>query len=385
MQLPPNVSPRRSWVAIGSAFFLNGLCFSSWASRIPTIQHKLGLSESLLGTLLFALPCGSILTSFLSSAVVTRVGVRRTLNVALVLNGLLYVSIGLIETPLMLAIALFGIGCLSNVISVSGNTQAVGLELLMRRPIMASLHGLWSTAGFVGAAIGSFMLGHEISPFKHFCLIFLIIAVGVALNAHAFLLCPEGSRARTRLFVRPPRSLVGLGFIAFCSMICEGAMFDWSGVYFQSVLNASPASVGLGYGAFMGAMATSRFLADHLTVKFGPRRILTACGLFVACGLVLAIAYPSVTTGVIGFLLVGVGTSAVVPLVYSQAGQSSDLTPSAAIAATSTIGFVGFLLGPPLIGWIAGVSNLRWSFLVVAMLGLGISLVGRMHFSAHNK
>jgi MFS family permease len=164
-------------------------------------------------------------------------------------------------------------------------------------------------------------------------------------------------------------------------MICEGAMFDWSGVYFQTVLEAPPAQIGLGYGAFMGAMASTRFIADHLTVKYGARRILTACGLLVALGLLLAISKPSVVTGMAGFLLVGAGTSAVVPLVFSQAGKVGGMSPSAAIAAASTIGFIGFLLGPPLIGWIAAASSLRWSFLVIAVLGLGIAAFGRRQFA----
>ena len=382
MDLPPNISPRRSWLAIGTAFFVNGLCFSSWASRIPTIQQKLGLSETLLGTLLFALPAGTILTSFMSAAVVTRLGIRRMLIVVPIVNGLVYVSIGLVEQPGLLALLLFLIGCLGNLLSVSANTQAVGLEALTKKQVMASLHGLWSTAGFVGAAFGSLMMSLGVSPALHFSFIFLFIIVGVALNAHAFLHNPKTDSTRVRMFVRPPRAVLGLGLIAFCSMICEGAMFDWSGVYFQTILQATAGSVGLGYGSFMAAMASSRFFADRVTLRYGSRRVLTGCGLLVAVGLLCAIIYPSIATGIIGFLLVGMGTSAVVPTVYSNAGRIPGMAPSAAIAATSTIGFVGFLLGPPLIGWIAGASSLRWSFLVIALLGLGIAFMGRWQFKS---
>jgi MFS family permease len=251
---------------------------------------------------------------------------------------------------------------------------------MLQRPIMASLHGLWSTAGFVGAAIGSVMMSLGVAPLGHFAVIFAILLIGVGVNAHAFLNYSGLNGPRARFFVRPTRRLLGLGLIAFCSMICEGAMFDWSGVYFQRVLHANAGHVAFGYGAFMSAMATSRFFADRLTVKLGPGSVLTGCGLLVASGLLVAVAYPSEVTGVLGFLLVGMGTSAVVPLVYSQAGKSGELAPSSAIAATSTIGFIGFLMGPPLIGWIAGLSSLRWSFLIIALLGLGISLVGRRQF-----
>jgi len=379
MHLPPNASPGRSRVAVGSAFFLSGLCFSSWASRIPTIQQKLGLSESLLGSLLFALPLGSILSSFFSASIATRFGTRRVLTVAMLTNGVVYISLGLARTPLMLASTLFVIGCLGNITSVALNTQAVGLEKIMNRPIMASLHGLWSAAGFVGAAIGGMMLALAVPPVWHFAAVYLLLLLGIGVNQQWFLHSQKATQTRPKLLVRPPAGLLGLGLIAFCSMICEGAMFDWSGVYFQRVLQAGPATVGLGYGAVMGAMATSRFLADPVTGRLGPRKVLTACGLLVMTGLLLAIAYPTILTGVAGFVLVGIGTSAVVPLVYSQAGKTEHTSPSAAIAATSTIGFLGFLLGPPMIGWIAGVSSLRWSFLVIAMMGLGITLMGRRY------
>ena len=379
MHLPPNASPERSRVAVGTAFFLNGLCFSSWASRIPTIQQKLGLSESLLGSLLFALPLGSILSSFFSATIATRFGTKRVLTAAILSNGLVYVSLGLASTPLVLASTLFVIGCLGNITSVALNTQAVGLEKIMNRPIMASLHGLWSAASFVGAAIGGMMLALAVAPVWHFTLVYLLLLLGVSANARWFLLSPMPTQTRPKLLVRPPPGLLGLGLIAFCSMICEGAMFDWSGVYFQRVLQAGPWGVGLGYGAFMGAMATSRFLADPVIGKLGPRKVLTVCGLLVSSGLLVAIAYPSIITGVAGFILVGIGTSAVVPLVYSQAGKISATSPSAAIAAASMIGFLGFLIGPPLIGWIAGMSSLRWSFLVIAIMGLGITIMGRRY------
>jgi len=382
LYLPERVTPLRCWIAIGTAFFINGLGFSSWASRIPTIKNQLGLSEAMLGSVLLSLPLGSILASFISAQIVTRIGTKKSLPVALLVNGALYVLLGLAPNILTLALDLFLIGIFSNLISVSANTQAVGLEAVTERQVMASLHGLWSTAGFVGAAVGSIMLGFDISPKLHFCLIYLATIGGVALTYRWYLDSHGTPSGKRQVFIKPTATVLGLGFLAFSSMICEGAMFDWSGVYFQTVLAAPPSQIGLGYGAFMCAMASTRFVADRLTVKYGPRRVLTTCGLLVAAGLVLAITSPSVLTGIAGFLLVGAGTSAVVPLVFSQAGKVTDMPPSAAIAAASTIGVIGFLLGPPLIGWIAAASSLRWSFLVIAVLGLGIAAFGRRQFAS---
>src|SRR5690606_10043229 len=142
-----------------------------------------------------------------------------------------------------------------------------------------------------------------------------------------------------------------------CSMMCEGAMFDWSGVYFQKVVMAEKALIGVGYTAFMVTMAGTRFVADGLSHRFGLRRVLQASGTFTTAGLLLSVLLPSFITAVIGFLLVGIGVSSVVPLVYSAVGKSKTLNPGVALAAVSTLGFLGFLIGPPLIGLVAGASS----------------------------
>lgn len=152
-------------------------------------------------------------------------------------------------------------------------------------------------------------------------------------------------------------------------------MFDWSGVYFKKVIGAEGAWIGAGYTAFMCTMAGTRFVADWLTRRFGMQRILQASGLLTASGLLVAVLLPHLYTAIVGFLFVGAGVSAVVPLVYSAAGKSKVMSPGVALAAVSTIGFFGFLLGPPLIGFIAGATSLRISFTVIAAMGLGIALV----------
>ena len=149
------------------------------------------------------------------------------------------------------------------------------------------------------------------------------------------------------IFARPDRSLINLGIIAFCSMICEGSMFDWSGVYFQKVVHPPKGLVAIGYTAFMSTMASGRFVGDWLTTRWGMRRILRISGLLTASGLLIAILFPTLPAALIGFLLVGAGVSSVVPLVYSAAGRSRVLSPGVALAAVSTIGYLGFLLVRP--------------------------------------
>ena len=154
------------------------------------------------------------------------------------------------------------------------------------------------------------------------------------------------------------------------------------GVYFKKVIAVAPEYVGLGYASFMSTMAATRFFADSFTHRFGVKKVLYSCGALISLGLLISLLYVHLVSGIIGFLLVGAGTSAVVPLVFSEAGKVKGLNPSYSIAAVSTIGFLGFLFGPPLIGWIAALSSLRASFFVVALMGLAIILLARNHFKS---
>lgn len=381
MNLPSSSLHRSRW-AVGSLFFLHGLCFSTWGARIPSIQHNLHLSEASLGTLLFAIPVGSLMSMPLATWATAHFGSRRTLSYAILLYACMLFVLSLAPNVLALGLALILFGCFSNTVNISVNTQAVIAESRLGRSVMASLHGLWSLAGFIGAAIGAVMLGQNVGLPWHFGLVTLIVLVVFALNARHLLpeIATTTKAPPRRRFQMPDRAILGLGIIAFCSMISEGAMFDWSGVFFQRVIQVAPEYVGLGYASFMSTMAGTRFIADHLTSRLGPRKILAFSGALISLGLLIAVTYPSLATGLVGFLLVGAGTSAVVPLAFSEAGRQSSQSTSSAIASVSTIGFLGFLIGPPLIGWVAGATSLRVSFALVSLMGLAIIFVSRRQF-----
>ncbi|WP_026464757.1 MFS transporter [Adhaeribacter aquaticus] len=362
-------------IAVGSLFFLLGLCFASWASRIPTIQHNLKLNESQLGAILFSIPIGSLVSLPLAGWLVAKLGSRKVVTLAILIYGVMLVGIGAAQSVLHLTIALFFFGFVGNLTNISINTQAIGVEALYKKSIMASFHGLWSLAGFMGAGLGAYMIGKGIIPVQHFSLV-LVLVVVAALISTWFLLPEDTNKNKNQpIFVKPDKSLINLGIIAFCCMICEGAMFDWSGVYFKKVVLAKQAWVAAGYTAFMCTMALSRFFADSFTQKFGFKATIQVSGILTACGLMIAVLFPDLITALIGFLLVGAGVSSVVPLVYGEAGKSNRMSPSVALAAVSTIGFLGFLVGPPLIGLVAGATSLRVSFTIIAFMGLCITFM----------
>jgi MFS family permease len=365
-------SKRTLRIAVGAMFFMTGLCFASWASRIATIQQNLNLSDAALGGVLFAMPVGLMCSLPFSGWVITKIGSRKLLIGALITYSGCLVTLGLAQNTLQLIICLMLFGFASNAVNISVNTQAVAAEKLYQKSILASFHGIWSLAGFTGAGIGTFMIGKNIIPFYHFGIVFILIIITIALTSGY--LKNDKVTSSGPVFVMPDSSLIKLGVIAFCSLICEGAMFDWSVIYFKKVVLAHGAWMGAGYTAFMLTMASGRFVADWFAHRFGLKRTLQISGVLTATGLLIAVVFPYLFTALAGFLLVGFGVSSVVPLVYSAAGRSKTMSPGVALAAVSTIGFMGFLIGPPVIGFIAGLASLRASFTLIAAMGICVTI-----------
>lgn len=364
-------------LAVSVLFFLQGLCFASWASRIPSVQQSLNISDALLGVILFALPVGSMLSLLFSGRLVSKYGSKKVAANALLLYSLLLPLIGLSNNVWLLIASLVIFGIAGNTANIAINTQAVHVEARYGKNIMASFHGLWSLAGFVAAGVGTYMIGRGVIPLTHFVLVSTLIVGSVAVSFQYLLPDEKTSSTSSSFFVKPDKALLRLGILAFCCMICEGAMFDWSGIYFQKVVRADKDWVGAGYTAFMCAMATGRFVADWVANRLRFQKTIFFSGLLIAAGLGIAVGFPFVLTSIIGFLLVGFGVSSVIPLIYSEAGKSKTTSPGMALTAVSSIGFLGFLIGPPLIGLIAGAFNLRISFLLIAFIGLLIAIMIR--------
>lgn len=365
-------------IATSVFFFVAGLTFATWASRIPDIQNKLQLSDAGLGGVLFALPAGLMTSLPLSGWLVGKFGSRKLVITGAILYPLTLVLLGVAGSIWVLILGLFLFGLFANVINIAMNTQAVGIEKLYGRSIMASFHGLWSLAGFSGAAIGTLFVSAGFSPLLHFLLIILLAGLLVLISYRFTLPHDDAASKSQALFVKPDRQILILGIIAFCCLLCEGAMADWSGVYFKKVVLAPVSLTTIGYLAFTSTMALGRFLGDWMVMKTGVKRMLQLSGLLITTGLLVSVIFPYLVSATIGFFLVGFGVSSVVPIVYGIAGRSKTMSPGTALATVSTIGFLGFLIGPPLIGFVAQAINLRWSFALIAILGFGTAFLTRM-------
>lgn len=370
-----NYSRRTIRIATSIVFFCYGLCFASWASRIPTIQQNFSLSESALGGVLFALPIGSLISLPIAGFLVAKVGSKKVVVATTILYIISLWAISLSPTIWLLVVVLFLFGLIGNMVNISVNTQAVALEKIYERNVLASFHGMWSLAGFVGAGVGAYMIGNGISVKQHYTVVAISSLVMAVFSFKYLLPFDDDDEADKPIFALPDKSLMLMGIIAFCGMLCEGAMFDWSGVYLKKVVGVKEELIGLGYTSFMVSMAGTRFIADKVSHRFGVKPVIIVSGCFTVCGLLLAILFPTFASALTGFFIVGIGVSAVIPLLFSAAGKTKTMSPSVALASVSTMGFIGFLLGPPLIGFIAGMLDLRLSFTFVAFMGLTVAVL----------
>ncbi len=365
---------RQIRIAVSVFFFCQGICFASWASRIPDIKTTLHLSEAALGSILLALPAGQLTMMPFSGKLVTRFGSKYVLRLAAVGYALTLILIGSTTASWQLALSLYLFGLTGNLCNISVNTQAVNAEHLFGRSILASFHGVWSAAGFTGAMVGLFMMRLELLPMYHFMIVAsVVITLNLSFQKKLIITPVSRTASSFKRFQFPKGLLLQLGLIAFCCLSAEGCMFDWSGVYFKEVVKVKGELVSLGYASFMIMMATGRFTGDKLAERFGRKKMVQLSGVLIFSGMMIAVLLPNIIFSTIGFMIVGFGVSSIIPLVYSTAGKVKDVASGIAIATVSGVGFLGFLMGPPLIGYIAELAGLRASFAVIAVLGLVIS------------
>lgn len=369
------ISPQKRRYILSGYFFLTGICFASWASRIPDIKQQLGMSDAAFGAILFFLPIGSFSGIPISGTLNAKYGSNTMLKWAAFLYPLALINLGFAQSKTHLAIAMILFGMIGNLYNVSVNTQAVQLAKLFEKSIMSAFHGFWSLAGFAGGLVGGFFVARAISPSTQFMFIAAMSFVYIFFTMQYLLPGEKSANTANKLWTKPSALMVQFGFIALSNMVCEGMMFDWSGVYFQKVVQVPEQWRTTGYISFMACMASGRMIADRLINYWGARKQLIISGLLVALGLSIATLYPHLIVSSIGFMLVGFGVSSVIPTIYGIVGKNAAHgQASTALASVSSIGFIGFLIGPPIIGFLSEAMGMRWAFLTIAILGITTTL-----------
>jgi len=366
----PKQMKNRIRLAVALFYFGQGLGFASWASRIPTIKTALNLSEGQLGTILLMLPIGQLLTMPVSAALVNKFGSHKVLPWAAFLYAIVILFIGFSSNAWFLGASLLFFGITGNLCNISVNTQGVLAEDLYGRSIMSSFHGAWSLAGFTGALIGLLTINFHINTIGHFIGIIILLIANILLNKQ-FLVVETGAKAekKEKVKFKPDSLIIQLGIIGFFSMATEGAMFDWSGVYFNDVVRAPEKLVPLGYASFMIMMALGRFVGDAVIGRLGRQRTLQISGCLMFSGMLISVLFPNLWVCTLAFMLVGIGVACNVPTVYSVTGKHKTIPAGVALAMVSSISYLGFLVGPPLIGYVAELFSLRYSFALFSLFG----------------
>ena len=366
-------------IAVSLFFFCQGIAFASWASRIPVIKERLHLSEGQLGTILLMLPVGQLATMALSGKLVTKYGSAKVLRIVPIAYALVLCAIAFAQNAWQLGAVLFLFGVTGNMCNISVNTQGVATELIYKKSIMTSFHGAWSIAGFTGALVGLLTMNLGLDTLSHFLIILIFVTGNTLINQRYLVPGKSPQKEKRSFFSKPEGSLLQLGIIGFFSMATEGAMFDWSGVYFKEIVHAPEKFVVVGYASFMIMMAIGRFVGDAVIRKLGRKRTLQYSGILMFVGMMTSVVFPQFIVCTLAFMLVGIGVACNVPSIYSIAGQNKNVSSGVALAMVSSISYLGFLMGPPLIGYIAEAFSLRYSYGVFACFGLLMfGMVGRL-------
>jgi MFS family permease len=355
-------------IALSVYFFLSGICFSTWASRIPTIKTFFNLNDAELGTILLTMPISSIIGLPISGWLVSKYDSRIPLVVSFVFFSFSLALIGYATTPFMLIVAICLFSFFMRILNISMNTQSITLQNMYEKRIVGSFHGLWSTGGLIGVVFSTVMVKYAISMQLHL-LIISILTLIVSVSCYKFTLKNDKSTSGNKLIIgKPDTFILYLGVIIFFAAMCEGGMFDWSGVYFKEVVKVDIFTYG--YLTFMAAMAFSRFFSDRVVQEIGVQKTYVLSAVLIASGMAIAVIFPFFWSALFGFCLVGFGTAPIFPMTLSLAGTSKKYSPGMAISIISTYATVGFLLGPPFIGYLSHAFGLQKAFSVFVIAGL---------------
>ena len=367
---------RPARLAVKTIFFLNGFAHANYYGRLPRVQDAYGIGNGTMGIVLLSTALGAMVAMPFSGWMIIRNGSRKV--------GLfsVYMYCGLV--PLIpvapglagLLAVFFLLGVSSGMLDVAMNAQAVTIEQKYGKPIMTSFHAFFSIGMALGALCASFFSKLNTDLFTHLMIITVLNLVTITIARKYFLYDKPETKSEGPAFRIPSAALVGVGIIALCSMLGEGAMADWSTNYMENFAHASLALAPVGLAGFAFAMTIGRLVGDSARLKYGDRKLIVVCGLIASGGLGLAIAFPFPATVILGFFIVGIGLATIVPIAYSIAGNAKGLPSGVGIAMVTTVGYSGFFFGPPVMGFLADLVTLRFAFILVLVLFLVMTVLG---------
>jgi fucose permease len=378
---PSGLRPARVGVVV--IFFVYGAVLATWVSRIPLLKRELGLDTAELSVALLGSPVGLIV----ATQIVTPV-IRHSSSAAVTRSGAVAACACVVLPSLAwnlpsLTLALFLLGMSLGALDTAMNTQGVAIERGYARPIMSGIHGMYSVGVLVGAAAGALAAAAGVDPTVHFAVAGALLAAVSVVGGRSLLGAEADAVAEAeqdtgpvheRLLGHP--SLVALGVVAFCCLFAEGAVDDWSGVYLHEEQGASLGIAPLAAAACGIGMATGRFVADGIIARLGRPATLTRAALLATAGMTIAVLAPVPGVAIAGYLVLGLGVAAIVPIAFTLAGNTQGVPPAWAISRVTMIGYAGLFSGPPLIGLVAQLTGLGAALTIPAVLLLLVAVLG---------
>ncbi|UXE65098.1 MAG: MFS transporter [Chryseotalea sp. WA131a] len=358
-----------SRIAVKLIFFINGFIHANMASRFPRMQEIFSINDGTLGFVLLSSSVGALLAMPFTGWLIIRNGSRRITIFSVFLYCIFVPLIPVAPNLTALVVLFFIMGLTAGMLDVSMNSQAVMVEQNQGKPIMTSFHAIFSIGMVAGASCGSLFIKLETTLFVHLSIIVTLSVMGAAwARYHLIHDKPKEKEVDGPAFRLPNAAMVSIGVIAFCCMLGEGAMADWSTNYMKNIAISGDSLAPIGLSAFALAMTLGRFFGDSARLKFGDRKLMVICGLISIAGIALMLSFNNPYSVIFGLFIIGIGLSSIVPIAYSIAGNTKDLPPGVGLAMVTTVGYSGFLFGPPIIGLLANWQTLRIALLFVAIL-----------------
>jgi MFS family permease len=364
---------RRSQVAVGSLFGALGFSYGTWTSRLPAIKANLGLSTPQVSVVLLFAALGAIFSFPVTAAALHKLGSRGASLLSGVLLAFGLVAFGLAPNWPLACIVMCLYGVLASTMDVAMNAQGVEVERATAQPVMSRLHALFSLGTMAGAFFASGVTSVTASVPLHFMVAAAIVLAAVLLPRAGLIADAKPIDGGTRSFALPRGAALLIGAMAFLGMIVEGSMVDWSTLYLTQRANATQQVAPLGIASLQGAMLVTRWFGDMARTRWGARKLLFGGSLLAGLSLTAALLIGGVVPALVAFALFGIGVATVSPCVYAAGAREGGV----ALAAVMTLGSLGFLVGPLVIGAVAQATNLTWGMGVVAAAAFALALMSR--------
>lgn len=380
LQTVPRFSPRH---AIAMTFLLRGFVQGSWYPRIPGVVADVNVNPAQLGFIFFLFALGNMVAFTVAARFITRIGSPRTHSLFALPFALTVVALSLAPATVQFAIGMFVFGFLTGGFDISTSVQGAVVERKTRRPIMSSLYGLFSVGALVGSLSSGLLAQAGVAISYQFAVIGVIAIPLTLLSTMSMLpddVVPASSAPRTRrLPSLPPKALWPLGLMIVCVALGEETVNNWAAMYLRDALDASPAIGSLAYTAFAVATAVGRLVGDSVMARVGVDRTLMTGSMIAAFGVGAGMIINESWAVIVGYTLMGLGLSVVVPVTYRRANDIPGVSRASAVATVASIGFIGFLIGPLIIGAIADFISLRAAFSAASVVLLGVFVLTRLN------